>query len=248
MKQRFDRPVFSKPFYDTILNLNLPGSTYNKERAMDLSRLPPDYKTKLVSADKIFLNVLRPYPNVATRFPKFRGLCELSPDKLTSDRLYNSETCAKFHTILCTMLKVFCEGLTELGAYKAEMGLKSLEERVGYVIRHGIILKAIVYSCTLELHLQHIADLLAVPYTEYLRESKKNHPNIVGEDVTLEMLQTMTIHDCGTVRPIWQSFREWLRLSVVYIEASWRLNLFLSNKPGLEITETLSMQVIGTPH
>jgi hypothetical protein len=234
MLKRMNRPA-SKCYYDRLVEL--------KSKAFDFPDLPHTASTNL--NDKLFLGHLTPLskifqiPNLVTASKDMERPCEI----------YNKQTYMEFHILLCTLLDRFTQSLHKLEAYWKQICKLSdsdkpvsdslvinIRRRLDSVLATGNFLRAMVSGAAMEKHLKTIAHLLELNdgklWTTTEADTDVDDPT--EQDTDFDALKPFSIHHGEPLLP-WQSFRDWLKLIIIYFDAATILNDYVNKSSITDI-------------
>jgi hypothetical protein len=222
MNMRFRKPL-SKQYYNCLLKLKTTVFAYKKLPEGDSDRnldkfieAIPHINTNQITTTK-FPNLLLYVTNLATNPSPPIGI-------------YNESTYMEFHLLLCDLLSNFRTSLQTLQTLKQESNynLEIIKNKVGIVQMFGFYLWTMVRSSAVETHLRTIADFLEV-------DTRKSWTSVYEEDDVedadegeFQALKTNSLYKGKPLSP-WESYRNWLRLMVHYIEASRVLTMHVKN-------------------
>jgi hypothetical protein len=150
--------------------------------------------------------------------------------------IYNKSTYMEFHHLLCKLRSFFrsLEQLQKLRMKAASSGNYNVEEilrALKKVWAIGHYLRTMVSGTAIEKHLKNIAHLLVVDtrksWPDYAEDDNNNNNNNV-----VQFLKPNSMRKGQSLVP-WQSYRDWLRLLVLYFNAAQVLVKFVatSNLP-----------------
>jgi hypothetical protein len=220
--------TLAKRYYDCFVNL--------ASKTFDFPE-PPHISEKRSNAnDKPFLSFLIFLDKITTT----SNLQRVAADGATSRDIYNKETYMEFHKLLCSLLQIFHHSLTVVKEIQKEtvknglLDLKQVMEKLDIVLGLGLSLKEMIASAAIEKHLKTIAHLLDV-------DVEKSWTVASEEDAELDTLMPFSMNDGQPLLP-WQSYKEWLKLTVIHFDAAQILSThFLKLDRGTEIDiKTLS--------
>lgn len=150
----------------------------------------------------------------------------------TPCEIYNKDTFRAFHNLLCEMLHKFLKSLIrleEISRRSIKNRSRDLDEIVNQlrvVSAMGRSLKAMVTGDVIEKHLKTIAHLLVVD------DGKSWTVGAEEGDAEFDTLKAYSTYRGRPLLP-WQSYKDWLRLMVIYFDAASILrNHFLSHYPS----------------
>lgn len=173
--------------------------------------------------DETFFDYL---PSIINFLPNSYYLKEISELHTKPSEVYNKETCVEFHTLLCTLLSLFYDSLIRLQTLQKSKDrprdVEKIRNELISIRVVGVALRATVKGAEIEKHLKNIEHLLVADYhngesgtaTVTIEESESD------EDVTeSDALKPSSMHH-GKPLLLWQSYKDWLRLLVIYFDAS----------------------------
>lgn len=171
--------------------------------------------------DRLLFDAINALAGTTDRIP---NLTQMAKDMQKTPReIYNKDTYMEFHWLLCSMLNRFHQSLTTLKNLHEQretpdskiLDLKSLgdiKDILNFIMVHGRCLRAIVRSAAVEKHLKTIAHLLEVDDEKLGMPSRE-------DEIELHVLKPYSMYQGQPLLP-WQSYRDWLRLTVLYFDAT----------------------------
>jgi hypothetical protein len=195
--------------------------------------------------NKKFLKIIPYISKFATaQIPNLTTMAaNAAADKSKDFRIYNKDTCAEFHELLCEMLVRFHlsldavqdlqKGTKEVvGVDKKEVvGVDDKENSepivtiilrgLNLVLQMGRILREIVRGDAIQEHLRNIAPLLEVNVAESWPMS-----DVEEEYIEFHVLKPYSMRHGKPLLP-WQSYRDWLALMVLNIDSVLMLDHYL---------------------
>jgi len=238
MHHRIDHSKLSFPFFNSLISL---GPFIYKSSSTDRP-IPSPY----LNLDISFLHIL---PQISARanikIPYLTNLAQSYANDSASLPIYNASTCNEYHQVLCTLLRGLRDGLASLKQFQPSQGHTLLEQLIDDVLFYSMILHSMVYGSWMETHLQEIADLLITSHSRSASNTNNTGEieDIEGEDTELRSIQPSTVQGDRPL-PVWEAFRDWLRLIVSYFEAG----SIVSNYVNIYGPESMSIKVIGILH
>jgi hypothetical protein len=138
--------------------------------------------------------------------------------------IYNKDTYLEFHRLLCFMLDRFHQSLVTLqslhetitdsdGVKISPNILKTIYDVLNVVVFSGRCLRGIVRSAAIEKHLKTIAHLLEVDMKSWMLALEDE------EEAEFHDLKPYSTYQGQLLLP-WQSYKDWLRLTVLYFDAT----------------------------
>lgn len=182
--------------------------------------------------DHLFLGII-PSLRVDTDISNLRKMAkEMGNDMNTSCKIYNENTYMEFHRLLCELLRRFHGCLNRLRNTAASAKLEDIKNRLKNVMIIGQYLQAMVRSAAIEKHLKTLAaaKLLNGDVDD---EVPWMVPETTGEfedadDAEFHVLKAKSVHQ-GQPLLLWQSYRDWLRLTTHYFDATAILRKHVKN-------------------
>ena len=171
-----------------------------------------------------------------TKIPNLEKVAQLALEKKPFE-VYNKDTYMEYHGLLCELLKCFRGSLTDLVGLKSQ-DVKQIRQALTDVRIFGDLLWTMVRGAAIEKHLQTVADFLDTPGVVKVNKGGVvgvNKEGVVGVDKEgvvgvdeegvvgvgdqeFEILKPFTICRGKPLQP-WESYRDWLRLQIVYFDA-----------------------------
>lgn len=147
-----------------------------------------------------------------------------------ASEIYNKDTYMEFHRLLCHMLHRFHFSLITLqGLYKPDSklpdsklpdsklvdseNLKNINDALNAIMVWGRYLRTMVRSAAIEKYLKTIAHLLEMD------DEKSWMPATDEEETEFDVLKPYSMYQGQPLLP-WQSYKDWLRLTVLYFDAT----------------------------
>jgi hypothetical protein len=213
MKHRMNNRRLSKHYLSCLTEMKLKTSHFTEPPHVATATAEPDSE----NPDQTLLDFLP-------------GLCDLSNiDNLLAARdnnteIYNKETFLEFHNLLCKLLLSFNNSLANLeNLFQTKettpKSVTDIRQRLRNVHFLGRSLRAMVTGAAIEKHLKVVTDLLEVD---------NGNSWVMGEDEEGDA----EFDILGKFLPPWESYKNWLRLMVVYFDAESILSHFLSKYPS----------------
>jgi hypothetical protein len=190
------------------------------------------------SSDKLFLDVLPSLSKLADISNLLQA--KKAKDAGTPSEIYNKDTYMEFHGLLFKLLDGFHKELKLLDTFQTEMAnsrltvsdLEFVKKRLQTVRIMGRSLRAMVSGAAIEKYLQNIAHLLEVDngesWTEKTEEDADFEAPMEEDTDEYDAFKPYSMHHDQVLLP-WQSYKDWLRLTVTYFEASQILIDHVSN-------------------
>jgi len=140
--------------------------------------------------------------------------------------IYNEDTYMEFHNLLSELLLSFRESLDNLKKLSktSPRTVTAIRDQLKIVLSFGRSLRAMVTGAAIEKHLRAVADLLKV--------NNGNSWVMVDEegDAEFDALKPYSTY-CGKPLLPWQSYKNWLKLMIVYFDAESIPRHHLSSYP-----------------
>lgn len=177
--------------------------------------------------DQLFLEIIPHLKTsvVTTDITNLRQTAkEIADDAATPREIYNEKTYLEFHGLLCELLHLFRISLEEIAGLQknppADVEVIILKLRSVQIL--GRFLRAMVRSASIEKHLKTIEPLLYVgcgnENSLTVTTGKDDDDSAEVEEIESNLLKPYSIYKGQPVRP-WQSYKDWLRLTILYFDA-----------------------------
>ena len=204
--------------------------------------------------DQFFLDAIPMLADFSmTKIPNLEKVAQLALEKKPFE-VYNKDTYMEYHGLLCELLKCFRGSLTDLVGLKSQ-DVKQIRQALTDVRIFGDLLWTMVRGAAIEKHLQTVADFLDTPGVVKVNKGGVvgvNKEGVVGVDKEgvvgvdeegvvgvgdqeFEILKPFTICRGKPLQP-WESYRDWLRLQIVYFDAIQTTTRYVSSIPSLDIS------------
>ena len=178
--------------------------------------------------DKLFLEYLPSLIKFSNTLPNLTKISTLRAEERPSE-IYNKETYMEFHRLLINLLKHFHTSLTNLQRIQASSSrnLTEITNELSFVQTLGRCLRATVRCGVMERHLITIEHLLVADYHEGELGTGKTSFDAPPEDedaqpeeeTEFDALKPSSMRHGQPLR-LWQSYQDWLRVLVIYFDAS----------------------------
>ena len=227
-------PHFSVPYLDCLLNIKIFQYTQSPAAPRPQGR----------NRDELFIKSI---PVLATfhkiKIPRLEAAAKMKEPI----EIYNEDTYMEFHDLVGILLSRFLSSLEQLKKLETDMvktknfDLESILAALKKVRASGHYLRAIVSGAAIEKYLQNIAQFLVV-------DTRKAWPDLVDndDDDTFFFLKPNSMRK-GQAIVSWQSYRDWLKLMVLYFDAAQVLASFIASlkrQPPVPI----SILILSPPH
>lgn len=216
--RRLQHPIMSTPYLTALENV----------KTIEFREFEQDYDKQgqqEVQNDLYVVHELLELPGdmkFDVEIPNLEKAALDSPSKI-----YTRDTCVEFHQLLCNLLRCFMNALSDLrNAKRAKTNHQAVPIHIlGPIMAYGYLLHQLVMGAALTAHLCVIESSLIE--NRRIITSKASSDGImeaieedVEEDVELLGIQPNTIREEGAEPvPLWESYRDWLRLVLVHFEA-----------------------------
>lgn len=202
--------------------------------------------------DQLFLDII-PFLSVEEiEIPNLRQVANDAAKTRTLTEIYNKDTYMEFHRLLCFMLNRFYRSLTALQAYhslssKSKSGIldsdtfKIINNLLNAVTVSGRCLRGIVRSAAIEKHLKTIACFLEVNDMKSWMLTPADE-----EEDELHDLEPYSMYQGHCYLP-WQSYRDWLRLTILYFDAAIVLLDHVRSLPSSASSVDISIKILSPP-
>ena len=205
-----DSKQISKFNYDSLVTLDVVEFPEFSE--------PPPNRTSQAAKDEELLKVL---PTIHKHLPSLPMSNLLRQVELANGQgpynIYTEDTRIEFHMLLCELLRLFKLSLDTLKLYHEKETILSepskFEPNLSTVLFYGSALQLLSRGSAIDNHLKAIEPLLRDRRRDKSADVKlRMTEEIEEEEVDAELEGT-------TEQPLWESYRDWLRLMVVHFEA-----------------------------
>ena len=253
MEHRLGNKTLSKPYIDS-LNLVKPEDVSFNES------LPHEQPSRRENeADWSFLEFVQITAHrLRTQIPHIREQAELAAAN-KDFQLYNKNTCKEFHLLLLELLQRFQTSLKDL---KANVDNDQFPNYVRQVLSAGYGLQTMSKGTALRMHLRTIEAKLvdprrpdmSMPMPRGNAEKDEEQGKAQGEeqdeeqDEELEAVQTSAVsmeHNVPVPVPLWKSYRNWLKLMVIYFDAVSTLFQYITG-PTFN-NQRISLKILVAP-
>jgi hypothetical protein len=193
---------------------------------------PERKKYKYLQADRRFFFHIFPYlgDDLRTQCPQLQLALKQADTSGDPIKVYNKDTYMEYHYLLYELLKRFRESLDALLKLKKSGNFDDLDEYVGLVMCLGDALQAMVGGCVIEMHLKVLETALYKP-----------HHTMVLENQEAEYDEEL--HQISETLPMWQAYRDWLKLMVVHFDA---VRILISHMQRIGTTD-VTIKVLVSP-
>ncbi|KAF8630587.1 hypothetical protein AX17_005399 [Amanita inopinata Kibby_2008] len=213
--QRLKDRKFSRPFIDSLNAV----SSFEFCSAYAAKRCPDkDLCVIIPELAELFLDKI---PNLLQR-------CEATTAD-ASYQLYTADTCTEFHWLLCELLKSFQEHLEKLHSSRDSTKESGFATRLAFVAVYGNALWSLARSGAIESHMKAIEPELLQMKTKDGEEDDEKDDEEQELDIELQSVQPFAYQDNERL-PLWVSYRDWLRLMVVHLDAVAILHRHVSGR------------------
>jgi hypothetical protein len=204
--------------------------------------------------DQFFLDAIPMLAECSmTKIPNLEKVAQLARENKPFE-VYNNDTYMEFHKLLCELLKCFRGSLTELVDLKTR-DVAKIRQALNDVRILGDLLWTMVRGSAIEKHLQTIAKFLdtqervAGVYKEAVdkegvvgvdKEGVVDEEEDVDldddeEDIEFVVLKPYSICRGKPLQP-WESYRDWLRLQIIYFDAIQTSTRYVSSFPSADVS------------
>jgi hypothetical protein len=212
MLSRMANRLVSERYLSCLLNLRETTFKFIEEPYTAPTRKGNEDPDQLLFNIIPSINPIMPIPNLMQMFE-----ANEQPYKL-----YNKDTYMEFHKLLCDLLNGYHQSLKALENLQKRLKEPLNKDDVKDILTHlvtvraaGESLRAIVRGAAIEKHLKTIAHLLEVGNG---KPSGTTTEEDTEEDTEFEVLRPYTLHRGQRLLP-WQSYKDWLRLMIIYFDA-----------------------------
>lgn len=183
------------------------------------------------SNDRRFLEILPKLESILNI--KVPQLLQALSDPATRDKpiaVYNEDTYEEYHRLLWELLNKFKCSLKALKIVK-DAHTKEFDETVMCIVLLGNALQTMAGGAIIEVHLKVITMAF-------------NKPRHVMLDTNQEMEYDEELYQISSTLPMWQAYREWLKLMVVHFDA---VHILIAHMQTIR-NSNITIKVITTPH
>ena len=219
MNHRMRSPRLSQHYFDCLTGMELKDFGFTEPTHIGT------VETNSENPDQALLDYL---PGLA-RVTKIDNLLVAMTE---GTEIYNKDTYLEFHNLLCELLRNFRQSLDNLITLSTEKNpiATNIRDQLKIVLSFGRSLRAVVTGAAIEKHLKAVADLLEVD---------NGNSWVVGDeegDAEFDALKPYSTYRGKPLLP-WQSYKNWLKLMIVYFDAESILRHHLSShpRPNLDI-------------
>ncbi len=247
MLRRLKHTTLSKPFVKSLKGLqevNIAetfseqfGHPHNDaERAHDIKFLQTllvveTFVTNPVSppADPSADTPTAPLPEI--QVPRLYALARTVVKALEAERectfqLYTAETCNEIRDLVVRAIKCFEDSLLKLESFTSNTTAHFTPEDFITLLQclhttstYGTLLLKFVQGSAIEPFFKHVESLLR-SQNNHTQTEPPEFPGAPPDDPDLRAVQPYVIDKDNVLRPLWKSYRDWLRLLVVFFEAT----------------------------
>ena len=229
MLNRIQHPIFSQPYYDALMNINIHRLTF-----FDFYSLKPS------NSDETFMAAIPMVINCCRlQIPNLKA----AADAQNLQGLYTVQTYIEYQEVLSALITHFKSALVVLNA-KPDPWVEGYEGHVEAVATYGSLLQLMVGGRAIEVHLQNIAS----QHQSVPSQTAASHDN--GEDLDDDVeLRRVKPHWAGEPLSKWESCRDWLKLMIAPFEALDIILHHLDTLPDASGTmPTISIRIIAVQH
>ena len=238
MLKRMKNPNFSEPYRHCLLN----QGTFP---FLEQSSVAPGAEGR--NHDELFLKVIPVLAKTPGLEVDIHNLEAAAKSEGPNIAIYNKSTYMEFHHLLCKFLRSFLKNLEQLQTLHKDMAssgnynLAKILRTLKKVWASGQYLRAMVSGAAIEKHLQNIQHLLVMD----TRKSWIDYHEDEDDDV-VQFLKPNSMRKGQSLGP-WQSYRDWLRLLVLYFDAAQVLVMFVAAL-NLPPPVGISIKIFSPPH
>ena len=250
MKRRFQQPDLSAPYIHSLNSVNMAEIEFRESEPMLKLGDQKFFKQSLVT-----LSTSIEIPNICEQ----RCLYERQNWNPATVRFYTKDTYREFHVLLLDLLGTFDRSLKNLessagrtpppsGTAPRPPNLEEFRKNLKIFALTGLALQNLANGAILETHLKTIESSLkehrrVVTATESMPEVEPDQDDDLEAVQPLASIRT----DTGDSQemPLHMSYKEWLKLMLIYFDAINIINNFV-DKPQFPF-KTISIKVLVSP-
>ena len=235
MCRRLNEHPLSNSYFNSLKEIK------SKTFGFNVATTPPNRDSDVKVSDVLFVKILESLSSLT-------DITNLL--KATPHNVYSEETCREFHMLLCALLAAFHTALNRLKTLQAER-LKELKAKTSQAVQDdkefltkvrmeldivrvmASSLRVMISGAAIEKHLKNIAELLVVN-DEKLWSVTADSDEDDTDDTEFDTLKPYSMQH-GKPLLVWQSYKDWLRLTVLYLDAADTLRRFISDRTKNDI-------------
>ncbi|KAF8804067.1 hypothetical protein BYT27DRAFT_7194791 [Phlegmacium glaucopus] len=221
--------------------------------------LPKDMPPTKIANDRVFLDqfvaATKIHPQIIkSSIANITLMLNNLPPVGEPFELYTSETCMEFHNLLVEILDRFRESIQKLKSLLSTKGStpstedsEDVEHSLNRISVFAFALQKIASGYAFEMHLRNIQSLLADPRQSDTDNSMPNVEKKEGERELDEELAEILITDLDVPTPLWQTYRDWVRLMVVHFDAIGILVNYVTKTRTAPPYQSISVKILVAP-
>ena len=235
MCRRLNEHPLSNSYFNSLKEIK------SKTFGFNVATTPPNRDSDVKVSDVPFVKILESLSSLT-------DITNLL--KATPHNVYNEETCREFHMLLCALLTAFHTALNRLKTLQAER-VKELKAKTSQAVQDdkefltkvrmeldmvrvmASSLRVMISGAAIEKHLKNIVELLVVN-NEKLWSVTADSDEDDTDDTEFDALKPYSMQH-GKPLLVWQSYKDWLRLTVLYLDAADTLRRFISDRTKNDI-------------
>lgn len=213
MRRRMnDKNNISKFYYDSLTTLDV-------SEFPEFIEPPPSGTFKTTIDKQLLIEVLPVLHEHLPHLPMSNLLRQAeAANSQCPYNIYTEDTRIEFHALLCGLLKCYKESLDSLKTYHQQRNRLStaskFKSHLSTVLIYGTALQLLSRGSAINNHLKAIESLLRDHRRDKTADVKLQMAEEIEEEVEVDAELEGT-----TEQPLWESYRDWLRLMVAHFEA-----------------------------